>query len=216
MRVVGSKSRCVCVCVRTRVICVWAVTSVRQGDDIDKWANYPSPSLSLSLPPFPLPLPFPLSLSLSLLLPLSPYQFVANYDIDKWADSILTDILHARKDDNGTQNTGLGLVSLSPSHCPSPTPLPHPPLSIFLSLSCPLARCSLTHIHYLSPPLSFLFSFSLCLLFSPTRSLALSLAQLSDLRSSLPALRVRARSLPHTYTLSFSRERLLSLSLALF
>lgn len=37
------------------------------------------------------------------------YQFVANYDIDKWADSILTDIWHARKDDNGTQATGLGL-----------------------------------------------------------------------------------------------------------
>jgi hypothetical protein len=34
---------------------------------------------------------------------------VANYDIDKWADSILTDIWHARKDDNGTQATGLGL-----------------------------------------------------------------------------------------------------------
>ena len=31
------------------------------------------------------------------------YQFVANYDIDKWADSILTDIWHARKDDSNTQ-----------------------------------------------------------------------------------------------------------------
>ena len=37
------------------------------------------------------------------------YQFVANYDIDKWADSILTDIWLARKDDNGSQAAGLGL-----------------------------------------------------------------------------------------------------------
>lgn len=39
------------------------------------------------------------------------YQFVANYDIDKWAKSILTDIWAARKDDNasGLQAPGLGL-----------------------------------------------------------------------------------------------------------
>ena len=38
------------------------------------------------------------------------YQFVANYDIDKWAQSILTDINAARKEDTtGKQAPGLGL-----------------------------------------------------------------------------------------------------------
>uniref|UniRef100_A0A7S0HVN1 CBM20 domain-containing protein n=1 Tax=Hanusia phi TaxID=3032 RepID=A0A7S0HVN1_9CRYP len=36
------------------------------------------------------------------------YQFVSNYDIDKWAHSILNDISNARKEDSGTPGLGLG------------------------------------------------------------------------------------------------------------
>mmetsp|Transcript_9960 Transcript_9960/g.23354 ORF Transcript_9960/g.23354 Transcript_9960/m.23354 type:complete len:1012 (+) Transcript_9960:123-3158(+) len=51
------------------------------------------------------------------------YQFVANYDIDKWAQSILTDIWAARKEDGGKQAPGLGLgpdsrfLRLEPQNC---------------------------------------------------------------------------------------------------
>ena len=42
------------------------------------------------------------------------YQFVANYDIDKWAQSILTDIWAARKEDSGKQVCFFFFIELRP------------------------------------------------------------------------------------------------------